>query len=162
MTIETSTVVHVPFNNKPFEAGALDWLATAGGTRSYQNPHSAGVVVSSMSTVSNGDPARFVQQTAENEFNFTKSVASSWMAVDLGPRCKARPTHYCLRTDRNRDTQKPRSWNLEGSTDGKGRRISTHDIIHSKKVMPLRDHLYPCHAERALCSVCFLDVCYGF
>ena len=92
-------------------------LGTAGGTRAYQNPHAAGAVVASMSSVGNGDPPRFVEHThASPVFNYTANLADSWMAVDL-KAARLVPNHYALRSDGNRNF-KLRSWRLEASNDG--------------------------------------------
>ena len=97
-------------------------LGTAGGTRAYQNPHTAGAVVASMSTIQNnasdrGDPPRFVQHThASPVYNVTDNFANSWMAVDL-KAARLVPNHYALRSDAH-DSHKLRHWRLEASNDG--------------------------------------------
>ena len=116
-----------PFDDK----GVLHHIATAGGTRAYSNPHDAGLVVASMSSVNvvggrgaygkrmfaHGDPRRFVQGSShDGQHNLTNDVANSWMAVDL--RRELAPTHYCLRSDKNSGSHKLRTWRLEGSKDG--------------------------------------------
>ena len=98
-------------------------LGTAGGTRAYQNPHAAGAVVASMSSISNGDPPRFVEHThASPVYNFTDNVADSWMAVDL-KAARLVPSHYALRSDQYSGYNKLRSWRLEASNDGQARTI---------------------------------------
>ena len=93
-------------------------LGTAGGTRAYQNPHTAGAVVASMSTCENGDPPRFVEHThASPLYNQTANVADSWMAVDL-KAARLVPNHYALRSDAQSGGYKLRSWRLEASNDG--------------------------------------------
>ncbi len=99
-------------------------LGTAGGTRAYQNPHAAGAVVASMSSIvsegnngKHGDLPRFVEHThASPVYNLTKDVASSWMAVDL-KAARLVPNHYALRSDMHGNS-KLRSWQLEASNDG--------------------------------------------
>ena len=95
-------------------------LGTAGGTRAYQNPHAAGAVVASMSSIGgdHGDPPRFVEHThASPVHNFTTNVADSWMAVDL-KAARLVPSHYALRSDQYISHYKLRSWRLEASNDG--------------------------------------------
>ena len=106
----------------PFDCnGALYYIATGGGERVYaKNPHAAGLVVASMSSIYNGnpqygDPRRFVQHTHDGSHNFTQDTpgSGSWMAVDL--RRSLRPTHYCLRSGQQYNL---RNWRLEASNDG--------------------------------------------
>ncbi len=98
-------------------------LGTAGGTRAYQNPHAAGAVVASMSSLAGnsstkGDPPRFVEHThASPVNNYTDNVADSWMAVDL-KAARLVPNHYALRSDAQSGGYKLRSWRLEASNDG--------------------------------------------
>ncbi len=95
-------------------------LGTAGGTRAYQNPHTTGAVVASMSSIyaSEGDPPRFVEHThthASHVSNYTDNFADSWMAVDL-KTARLVPNHYALRADKH--SNKLRDWRLEASNDG--------------------------------------------
>ena len=102
----------------PFdENGVLHHIGTAGGQREYQNPHSTGDVVASMSSTFSGCPAHFVQHThAEPVYNFTANGPSSWMAVDLLNR-RLVPSHYALRSDRQ-NHYKLRNWELQACNDG--------------------------------------------
>ena len=104
----------------PFDTnGVLHYIATDGCKRAYSNPHDAGLVVASMSSVANdqhSQPMRFVQGAShDNQNNLTKNVAGSWMAVDLKRPLAA--THYCLRSDKQVNNVL-RNWQLEGSNDG--------------------------------------------
>ncbi len=104
----------------PFDTnGVLFHLGTAGGTRAYQNPHAAGAVVASMSSIGgNGsEPHRFVEHRhASVVHNYTENFTGSWMGVDLKtPRLV--PNHYALRSS-EQSTQRPRNWRLEASNDG--------------------------------------------
>ena len=120
-----SAVTELPatFGTHPFASpfdtnGVLFHLGTAGGTRAYQNPHNAGAVVASMSSISDGDPSRFVEHThASPVYNFTIDVADSWMAVDL-KAARLVPNHYALRSDAQSGNNKLRHWRLEASNDG--------------------------------------------
>jgi hypothetical protein len=99
--------------------GVLHHLGTAGGTRAYQNPHAAGAVVASMSTVGTGNPAHFVQHThAAPVSNSTTNVADSWMAVDLRT-ARLVPDHYALRTSNHAGlyTHNLQNWALQASND---------------------------------------------
>ena len=102
--------------------GVLYHLATEGGARPYANPHAAGRVVASMSSVHEpyGSADLFVQHAHPRPVqNFTEDTAGSWMAVDLGEGRALRVGRYTLRHD---DTGgcALRRWRLEGSADGTG------------------------------------------
>ena len=105
-----------PFDTK----GVLQYIATDGGKRAYSNPHDAGLVVASMSSVAkpqHSQPMRFVQGAShDDQYNMTNNVAGSWMAVDLKRPLAA--THYCLRSTQHVNGHKLRNWRLEGSNDG--------------------------------------------
>ena len=98
--------------------GVLYHIGTAGGTLFYQNPHTAGDVVVSWSSVGEGSVDHFVQHRhASPVASYTNNVVNSWMQVDLGPDRSLRPTHYCLRHDAT-NGHAPMNWRLEGSNDG--------------------------------------------
>ncbi len=99
--------------------GVLHYIGTRGGTAAYRNPHEAGdIVASSIHLISRYAVGNVVQHSHEQPvFSFTKNVANSWMAVDLGEGRSLVPGHYCLRSDRHVD-HKLRNWELQGSVDG--------------------------------------------
>ena len=100
--------------------GVLYHLATEGGARPYANPHAAGRVVASMSSVHGGSADLFVQHAHPRPVqNFTEDTAGSWMAVDLGEGRALRVGRYTLRNDVNGGWAL-RHWRLEGSADGTG------------------------------------------
>ncbi len=132
----------------PFDTnGVLFHLGTAGGTRAYQNPHAAGAVVASMSSVGNGDPPRFVEHThASPVHNWTASVADSWMAVDL-KAARLVPNHYALRSDAH-GSHKLRHWRLEASNDGQAWTIlREHSSDASLGDQPMSVAAWPLDAE---------------
>jgi hypothetical protein len=105
--------------------GALFFIATAGGTQEYANPHDSGQVVAVMSTCltgCNSTPSRFVMHSnpGRGAFNVTKNQPMQWMSVDLGEGRALVPNHYCLRYGNNAGHHQPcpRNWVLEGSNDG--------------------------------------------
>ena len=78
----------------PFgEGGVLHFIGTEGKSREWQNPHTCGTVVSAMSSVSSGDPSKFVGRRNDGS-NYTRNTANSWMSVDLGDGFAVVPTHY--------------------------------------------------------------------
>ena len=101
--------------------GVLYDIGTCGGTTAYRNPHEAGQVVASASSFEPGygKPQAFVEHAVDDpyQYNQTRSIAQSWMAVDLGERRSLVLDHYCLRSDGN-EKYKPRTWELQGSNDG--------------------------------------------
>ena len=104
--------------------GVLYDIGTCGGTTTYRNPHEAGQVVASASSFEPGygKPQAFVEHAVDlvddpYQYNQTRSIAQSWMAVDLGERRSLVLDHYCLRSDGN-EKYKPRTWELQGSNDG--------------------------------------------
>ena len=109
----------------PFDTnGVLYYIATDGGKRAYSNPHAAGLVVAYVSSTAAtfsgmSIPEKFVAHAhATPVFCFTKNVAHSWMAVDLGEGRALKAEHYCLRSDDNSIDYRLRDWELQGSNDG--------------------------------------------
>ncbi|CAE7632032.1 unnamed protein product, partial [Symbiodinium microadriaticum] len=82
--------------------GALYFLGTKRGSeRSYTNPHLAGIVRASMSSVVGPDvsrPERFVDHEAVAYSYTGGSSSGQWMAVDLGEKSRMAVTHYAIRT----------------------------------------------------------------
>ena len=110
-------VVALKFQQAFDENGVLYYIATAGGTHAYSNPHTSGRVVVSVSSICNGSAERFVQGASHNDqYNFTDEVPDSWMAVDLNRQLA--PNYYCLRSGKQPASYKVRNWRLEGSKDG--------------------------------------------
>eukprot|EP00908_Phaeocystis_cordata_P021292 Transcript_3641.p1 GENE.Transcript_3641~~Transcript_3641.p1 ORF type:complete len:480 (-),score=132.37 Transcript_3641:103-1491(-) len=98
--------------------GVLHYIGTRGGRAVYRNPHEAGEVVASASSLIVGNITNFVQHSHEQPvYTFTDNATNSWMSVDLGEGRSLVPDHYCLRSDRN-PSSKPRNWELQGSLDG--------------------------------------------
>ena len=124
-------------------------LGTAGGTRAYQNPHAAGAVVASMSSIGHPtcDPPRFVEHThASPVHNYTDNFADSWMAVDL-KAARLVPNHYALRSDKHNGANKLRSWRLEASNDGQAWTIlRAHSGDASLGDGPMSVAAWPCEA----------------
>ena len=115
-TIKTPATfgISLRFTGKNF-SGTLRHLSKDG---ILGNPHTAGVVEATMSSIRNGDPARFVEHAhAQPVCNDTANMPDWWMAVDLkGARLV--PDHYELRSDKCGGA-KPRHWELQASDDGR-------------------------------------------
>ena len=102
---------HAPFDTN----GLLYWIGTQGGRAAYQNPHVAGYVVASPSSVNTGSVADFVGRAFTN--SHTNNAPFSWMAVDLGAHRSIMLTHYCLRTRvEYNSSHSIRSWEVEGGS----------------------------------------------
>jgi hypothetical protein len=145
---ELATGIHRCVFKTPFDnQGALYWLATGSPVsdnqkKPYQNPHSSGEVVATMSSVYRGDPMLLVQHwgddglaTAPNEetkvdpfilgsinrgemvTNCTENVKKSWISVDLGPDRTLVPKHYCLRHGTGDKDGRLKNWQLQASND---------------------------------------------
>ena len=112
------------FSGPPYydNNGVIYYLATAGGTRPWTNPHNAGVVAVSWSSVNSGTAAMFVANKVPvaGERCYTKTEANSWMSVSLNGK-RVVPTGYVLSTDGHGVGGYGyllRSWRLEASLDG--------------------------------------------
>ena len=91
-------------------------IGTAGGTRTYQNPHSAGDAVATMSQKAGcGCSPGFVQHKNDAVHNQTDSFPSAWMVVDL-KAARLVPSNYSLQ---HGDTKGHalRNWELQASDD---------------------------------------------
>ena len=116
------TYCGVPFG----EGGALHHIGTRGGRTAWSNPHVAGMVVASMSSVGyyganrQCDPRKIVGRTADG-YNFTRHLMSSWVAVDLGSERTMRVSHYCLRHGKPCAGCELRNWELQArASEGDG------------------------------------------
>ena len=130
----------------PFDQnGLLHHIGTACDQREYQNPHSTGDEVASMSSIGKGSPAHFVQHThAKPVNNFTCNQPSSWMAVDLLNR-RLVPSHYALRS--GIVTEKLRNWELQASNDGQAwTRLCVHVDDRSLSEQPMSVAAWPIDA----------------
>ena len=107
-------------------AGAVHYVATAGGTRDFaKGLRSGGGVVATMSSVNPGCSETFLLSRFEGQpnrrsmTNRTRNSAQSWAAVDLGPHNRLVPEAYALLSDNwATGKEKLRHWRLEGSNDG--------------------------------------------
>jgi hypothetical protein len=130
--VKASVGVQLTFQSPFDKNGVLYYLGTKGGTREYQNPHTAGEVVAKMSSIANnngpehGAPERFVQHAVHwgrgmrygAGRNLTDDLPNSWMSVDLGEGRTLVPNDYCLRHWEQHSSHALRTWRFEGSIDG--------------------------------------------
>ena len=122
----------MPYGGAPFgEGGALHHIGTRGGRAAWSNPHDAGLVVASMSSVYEygSDPRKLVGRAADG-WNSTQNAANSWVAVDLGPERTMRVAHYCLRHGYAYAYLELRSWELQaraGEADDGWNTLRRHD-----------------------------------
>ena len=106
-------------------AGVLHHIGTEGGRSAYQNPHAAGRVIVSASSVGHGGVADTVYQQP-GRFR-TKDEPDAWLAVDLGDSRRLAVAHYSLRSD-HQGGYAPRNWELQGagSADGPWTTLRRH------------------------------------
>ena len=122
--------------------GIINWLATSAGTKPYENPHLTGQYVFynfywtmfywrwyinyiflyfrltvSASSLGTGHESYLVAQDPEELW--TEDVPASWFCIDLGVHRAVVPTYYTLRHGGQYPTDFPRTWDLQGTTDGK-------------------------------------------
>lgn len=119
--------------------GVLYYFGTAGGTRTYVNPHSSGDVVASWSGVAHGQEKNFVDHfPAKNGSNYTSSNDFQWMMVDLGQGRALMVTRYTLSHSHDAGMgHELRNWRFEGRANARdpwiGLRVHEDDASIQKK-----------------------------
>lgn len=123
--VDNSVANHGKFD----QAGVLNHIGTAGGTREWVNPCTSGDAPVAWSSVNGGSQERFVSKWDEkpNTSN-TGAQPNSWMRVDLGATRNLAVRHYALRHDSN-TTNALRNWELQGANaaDGPWTTLRRHD-----------------------------------
>jgi hypothetical protein len=97
--------------------GIINWIATAGGRSAWDNPHITKKIIVTPSSIEKGDPKHLVARTPSELW--TKDVPASWLMIDLGPHTRALPNYYTLRHGGNYRGDSIRTWDFQGSVDGK-------------------------------------------
>jgi hypothetical protein len=92
--------------------GLLYWIGTQGGTSSYFNPHKAGFVYASLSSIHKGVPDNIVEHTNSGIPCYTKNEQMSWVQVDLGRHRKFLPNYYTIRHGALGRGHAVRTWDL--------------------------------------------------
>ena len=95
------------------ENGVLHHIATSASFTAWRNPHLAGLVTASASSLS--DDSVGIEALVGHEVVrlVTQNIPQSWLAIDLRNRL-LRMTHYTLRHYSSWDTECLRNWRLEG------------------------------------------------
>ena len=99
--------------------GMLYWLGTNGGTTAYVNPHTAGRVVVTPSSIFTGHTSEFIGHVPPLGHGgqcYTESLEGSSVAVQLPLAVIV--TRYTFRHGNNNPACTLRNWNFEGSNDG--------------------------------------------
>jgi hypothetical protein len=118
--------------------GLLFWLGTEGKTKDYTNPHTAGSVVVTPSSVGFGGAAGFIEHRGIGSVNCTRSVQGSTVSVQLPAGFIV--SHYTIRHG-SFDGSSMRNWNLEASRNGAAWTL-------------LREHAYDTGLLRTAFSTC--------
>lgn len=98
--------------NDPFESknGLFYYLGTSGDQHAFINPHTAGEVTVTWSSIGGGSVEQFVENELGSDFCYTDDIPGSWMCVDLGDKKLFRPTAYGLRHDNQGPRGVLRNW----------------------------------------------------
>jgi hypothetical protein len=123
--VDNSVAGHGKFD----QAGVLNHIGTAGGTRAWVNPCSSGDVSVAWSSVENGWQEQFVSKWDwQAEESYTLDQPNSWMRVDLGATRSLAVRHYALRHECHGDCAL-RNWELQGANaaDGPWTTLRRHD-----------------------------------
>ena len=112
------------------QAGVLNHIGTAGGTREWANPCASGDVAVAWSSKAGGtEEENFVSKWDwKAELSYTEDQPNSWMRVDLGATRSLAVSHYALR-HRGLGGYGLRSWELQGAIapDGPWTTLRRHD-----------------------------------
>jgi hypothetical protein len=121
--------------------GVLFFIGTNGNAEAYKNPHSSGEVNATMSMwegehaeqwrssegcAAGSGPAQLVQHEHVGgicTLNISKDQEVAWVAIDLGEGRSLVPNCYCVRHGYSSPHFLLRSWNFEGSHNGRGWKI---------------------------------------
>ena len=98
--------------------GVFHFIATAGGTQAWVNPHTAGLLCVTSSSLADDSVGVEALVGRDVVRCVTQNVPSSWIQVDLIDKWLC-PTAYTLRHYSSWDTECLRCWKLEGS-NGEG------------------------------------------
>ena len=98
--------------------GVFHYIATAGSLRAWVNPHTAGLLTVTSSSIADDSVGVEAVVGLDVVRCVTQNVPLSWVQVDLLER-RLCPTAYTLRHYSSWDTECLRSWKLEGS-NGEG------------------------------------------
>eukprot|EP01047_Picozoa_sp_COSAG01_P077903 COSAG01_NODE_14200_length_1484_cov_1.036101_2_plen_464_part_01 len=126
------------------DQGVLFHIGTEGGASAWSNPHEAGRVVVSWSSVrdSDSDIQNFVSFNRMG-FKGTESCTSrsagsgQWMMVDLGAGRTLKVNHYAMRSGHDA-SQTVRNWELQGAATGAGpwTTLKSHSADSSLEAAP--------------------------
>ncbi|ETO36723.1 hypothetical protein RFI_00341, partial [Reticulomyxa filosa] len=101
-------------HNQPMdENGILYFFGTRGGTKTYENPGTLGMII--INSADSEPVDAFIGRKVVR--CVTKPGASCWFSVDFVDKY-IKPSHYTLRHYVSWDTECLRNWVIEGSLDG--------------------------------------------
>ena len=115
--VDNSVAGHGKFD----QAGVLNHIGTAGGTRAWANPCASGDVSVAWSSVHSGREDQFVSKwDCQVATSVTTNQANSWMRVDLGATRSLAVSHYALRTSNKNYPFSLRHGELQGANAAAG------------------------------------------
>jgi len=120
---EIRALSHYPCHMKdplyPFGGGGvLNFLATQGGQKSWENPVTSQMVtVTSSGWSSDGSCGEHCVNDKGEHCNYTEEMPYAWVQLDLSLQYRLRCDGYALRSDAH-SGQKLRTWEFHASIDG--------------------------------------------
>lgn len=123
------------------QKGIIFWIATNRGREPWTNPHSAGRLRVTASSIEKGDPVKLVSKKPSELWS--GDVPASWFAIDLGPSRTLVPNYYTLRHGGNYKADSLRTWDLQGSSDGKTWIVLKRHTNDTSLSGPFATHSWP-------------------
>jgi hypothetical protein len=142
------------------DQGVLFHIGTEGGASAWSNPHEAGRVVVSWSSVRDSDSdiqnfVSFNRMGCKGTESCTSGSAGSgqWMMVDLGAGRTLTVNHYALRSGHYASTT-VRNWELQGAAAGAGpwTTLRSHSADSSLEAAPWSVAAWPVAAQLSATS----------
>ena len=104
---------HLSYKHNFDDNGVLYWIATRGHTTLYENPHTTGLVVASMSSIYKGKVDAVVGRSIEPAPVYTENALNSWIKVDLGPDRLLLADNYTILHGASNKGNALRNWVLQ-------------------------------------------------
>lgn len=105
------------YNGENEHRGIVHWIATNRYKSPYTNPHTNGEVLVTVSSLFKGHEGCVFGSPPGDLC--TQDVPASWICIDFGENRAILPTHYTLRHGENFRSDFLRTWDFQGSKDGR-------------------------------------------